>query len=375
MVAFPLGDVVGSNGEALPASAVEFIASRIGADAALFDRSGVPREVLLELGRRGLFGSPLESPAAQRELTELIAGADGDTWFCWAQHATPLRTLESAANPGPWAAQWREPLQSGAAIGAVAFAHLRRPGRPNPVAERVLGGWRIHGSVDWITSWDIADVVLLMVREAAADRIVQMLLPAGEEVSLEGFHVGPVLDLIAMRGTHTRPARWDDAFVSDKHLVDVIPMDHWRAVDDDKTIDASPAAFGVARSAIAELAQLAKERSSDTIHELTESLSQDCRQLRRRAYAAVDEPNSVSSDERLLIRARSLDLATRASTAVVTARAGAAMLSGGSAERRVRTALFLQVQAQTAVTRESSLRLAVSESENLVGSNFPAQRP
>ena len=60
--------------------------------------------------------------------------------------------------------RWLEGLRSGSYLGAVAFAHLRRLGPPNPVAERVHGGWSITGKLDWVTSWDIADVMLVMVR-------------------------------------------------------------------------------------------------------------------------------------------------------------------------------------------------------------------
>jgi len=46
-----------------------------------------------------------------------------------------------------------------------------------------------------------------------------------------------------------------------------------------------------------------------------------------------------------------------ATTAVITAQAGASMRTGCNAERRLREAMFLQVQAQTAVTRSASLSL------------------
>jgi alkylation response protein AidB-like acyl-CoA dehydrogenase len=373
VVAFPISDVVGPDREPLPPQVHELIASQVGEPAAFVERTGVPRQTLLELGRHGLFGSPLEPGCAQRELAELIAGADGDTWFCWVQHGTPLRTVQAAPDPGAWAASWRNQLQAGSAIAAVAFAHLRRPGQPNPIARRVPGGWRIDGTLDWITSWDIADVVLLMARDRDSDQVVQVLLPAGHNSSSPHLSVGPVLDLIAMRGTHTRPARLDDVFVADEYVVDVVPMDRWRGADDAKTVHASPAAFGVTRSAIAELAQLARERSSDTLHHLTEALSEECRQLRHHAYELLDASDSADRDEQLRVRARSLDLVMRATTAVVTARAGAAMIAGDSAERRVRTGLFLQVQAQTPASRESSLHLGISESESLVESNFRAQ--
>lgn len=363
---FPIGDVVGPDREPLPPDVYELIASCIGSSAALVERSGVRRETLLELGRHGLFGAPLAPICAQRELAELIAGADGDTWFCWSQHGTPLRTLLGATAPGSVASTWRDPLQAGSAIAAVAFAHLRRAGEPNPIAKRVRGGWRFDGTLDWITSWDIADVVLLMARDRDSDQIVQALLPAGHNESSSGLSVGPVLDLIAMRGTHTRPARLDDVFVSDDHIVDVLPMDRWRPAQDAKTVHASPATFGVTRSAIAELAQLAGERSSKTLDELCQALGEECRQLRRRAYELQDTFDPADRDEHLRLRARSLDLVMRATTSVVTARAGAAMMVGTSAERRVRTALFLQVQAQTSDSREAALRLGISESENLV---------
>lgn len=361
---FPIDDVVGADGAPAPASVHEFIADLISTKAAIFDRGGVPREVLLELGTRGLLGTPHEPPEAQRELTELIAGADGDTWFCWAQHATPLRTLDAASSPGAWAARWLTPLQTGTAIAAVAFAHLRRPDHPNPVAHRDTHGWRISGTLDWVTSWDIADVVLIMARVADHDRVLQVLIPAGHGTPLAGVSVGPILDLVAMRGTHTRPARLADVFVPDEYVVDVVDFHDWRRSDDAKTVDASPAIFGVTRGAVAQLAQLAQQRSSPTLHHLAQSLTTECRQVRARAYAlAADEEQR---DARLGLRAHALDLVLRASSSVITAQAGSAMLSGEDAERRMRTALFLQVQAQTGLTREASLRYALSQSESLV---------
>ena len=70
--------------------------------------------------------------------------------------------------------------------------------------------------------------------------------------------------------------------------------------------------------------------------------------------------NDTSGDHRVELRAKSLELTVQATTAVITAQAGAAMRSGCSAERRVREAMFLQVQAQTAQTRAASLSLVAS---------------
>ena len=81
---------------------------------------------------------------------------------------------------------------------AVAFAHVRRPGPPNPVATRVDGGWLLDGTLDWVTSWDIADVVMVMAHAPSDDLLVCCYLPAGRAVeSTPGVTAGPVLPLLA----------------------------------------------------------------------------------------------------------------------------------------------------------------------------------
>ena len=91
------------------------------------------------------------------------------------------------------------------------------------------------------------------------------------------------------------------------------------------------------------------------MRDLVDSLAHECRTIRAAAYSAADAGAAVP--DRLALRAASLDLAVRAATSVVIARSGAAMRRGCSAERRLREAMFLQVQAQTAVTRQASLAL------------------
>ena len=354
-------DPVGPAGEPLPAS-VDALLQRIADGAAEADLHGVRREVIDALAENGLLGTALPT-AAQRELTERLAMADASTWFCWAQHQTPLRTLDGAA-PGivqpasrSLRARWLDDLSSGRALAAVAFAHVRREGPPNPVATRVPGGWRFDGTLDWVTSWDIADVVMVMARGEAddSDLLVCAFLPAGRASGVtEGLITGPTLDLVAMSGTHTRPARLTDVRVSDDDVV-LVSREKWMQADAVRTTDANPAAFGVARGAIAELREVAEERGDDQIGALADALVDRCREIRASAYAAADSDATIH--ERLHWRAASLQLALQAATAVVTARSGSAMQRGRSAERRVREALFLQVQAQTAVTRAASINL------------------
>jgi alkylation response protein AidB-like acyl-CoA dehydrogenase len=366
---FPLRDPVGPRpgsraSTALSPWALDLIATEVAAHAADTDRTGVPRATIDALAGAGLLGDALTPPAAMRELSELLAGSDATTWFCWVQHQSPLRTLRGDV-PG-----LREPaapglvtdllprLRSGDALAAVAFAHVRRPGAANPAATRVAGGWRLDGRLDWVTSWDIADVVMVMAQGAPPDDdvLVCAYLPAGRGTApAVGLMPGEPLELLAMSGTHTRPITLDGVFVPDAAVGAVIDRAQWLAHDEQRTADANPAAFGVTRGAIAQLDALARQRGDAQAVDLAEALAAECRALRDEAYEQADAGGDRSA--RLRLRAASLDLAIRSATAVVTAMSGAAMLRGQPAERRVREAMFLLVQAQTPATRAASLSL------------------
>lgn len=361
---FPQSDPVGPLDGSLPPGTIAFLHEQVAARAAATDTDGVLRETLVALGTLGFYDIIDVSPGIQRERAEVLAGCDATTWFCWVQHFTPMRTLAEAVegpeNPGvvDLRAIWLDRLRLGEAIGAIAFAHLRRPGRPNPVATRVDDGWILNGTLDWITTWDIAEVVLVMAYDEHRERVVQVLLPAGMgPIPMNGFDVGEPLELFAMGGTHTRPAKLHDVHVPMANVVGVVPARDWLAQDDRRTIDVNPATFGVARGAIAELEALATKRDDEIMLELVADLTVECRSLRSDAYARMGSPDHQA--QRLMLRAKALDHVVRATTAVVIARAGAAMMSNQDSTRRVREAMFLQVQAQTAATRAAALRLAI----------------
>ena len=346
---------------ALRDDAVDLIASVIAPSAAATEHVGVPRATIDALARAGLLGAGLDR-ADMRELGEVLAGADATTWFCWTQHQTPMRTLAGdvaglrEGAPEELRSRLLPGLQSGKLLGAVAFAHVRRPGPANPAATRVAGGWRLDGTLDWVTSWDIADVVLVMAQGAPPDEraLVCCYLPAGASSdAIPGIAVGEPLNLLAMSGTHTRPVALEGVLVPDAAVGAVLDRAAWLAEDARRTVDASPAAFGVARGAIAHLSSLAQRRDDHLLAASADHLAEACRSVRTRAYAAADADDDPS--RRVRLRAESLDLALRAATAAVTAMAGAAMVRDNPAERRLREAAFLLVQAQTRVTRTAFL--------------------
>ena len=368
---FPLHDPAGPSGESLPAAALRVLAD-IASRAAETDSTGVPRSTIDELAAAGLLGVPLTPVSAARELAEVLAGCDATTWFCWVQHASPMHVIAGAVD-GPRTPagsvlrdRYLPGLQNGELLAGVAFAHVRRPGPANPTATRVDGGWRIDGTLDWLTSWDIADVIVVTARAVGADdgALVAFVIPGGhsENPSPKGIHVGEPLALLAMSGTHTRPVTFDSTVIDDHDVLAVVEFEIWKVEDRLRTADANPATFGLIRASIAELDERATLRKDDLMARQTRMLISECRELRDRAYELMEAPDrEATRPERLKVRAASLDLAVRAATANVVAAAGAAMMSGTPTERRLRESMFLLVQAQTQDTRAASMDFALRD--------------
>jgi alkylation response protein AidB-like acyl-CoA dehydrogenase len=334
----------------------------VAREAARLDVEGVTRVEVDRCARYGLLAPWAPRPAGDagaaeapeavaREVTERLVGASGALWFVVTQHRSPTEAAFASVNPEP-KARWAEALATGQALGAVAFAHLRRPGPPPVQATRVAGGWRLDGRLDWVTSWGLADVLLLMAETEDA-RVVQALVPAvdGEALCSTGR-----LPLAAMAGTSTAGLRVDALVVPDSEVVRVLPKAAWSQSDAAKAANASPAAFGLARAAVEALAVVTERRGSAAGERLAASLAEQIRDVRREAYALIDHvPPGEQLGRRLELRAAALDLALRATTALVTAEAGRAMLLDSAAQRWAREALFLLVQAQTAELRDELL--------------------
>ncbi len=334
-------------------SAIAEIAERANASELM----GVPRSHIDLLASVGVHGTAADVPQ-QREVTERLAGADASTWFCWTQHQTPLRTMLAGGNQGASAElseRWLQGLQNGELLAAIAFAHVRRGGPPNPVAKKVTDGWELTGKLDWITSWDIADVLMLLAATEDKTQIVIFYLPIkdfGE--AFTHCEVGEPLKLLAMSGTHSRPITFDHTFIGNDFVFSIIDSQEWLSADSEKTVLPNPAALGVARAAIEQLNEVSHARKQEVGQTAARNLAKEFERLRAQAYGAMDNPQTPRA-ELVNLRVQTLEFAVKCAVAVITATSGGAMMTGGEAERRVREAMFLQVQAQTQETRDAAL--------------------
>jgi alkylation response protein AidB-like acyl-CoA dehydrogenase len=304
------------------------------ADAGLFGIAGP--------ASRG--GADLDAATARRTIAAVGSGC-GATFFVWVQHHGVVRTLRTSPN-GALVDELLAPMCAGDVIAGVAFAHLRRPGPPAIRAER-LGerGWRLDGFAPWATSWGIAD--WFAVAAASDDGEVVWVRVPGHDVT--GLTARPLaLPVFAHTGT---VALDFDSFVADEaEILAVVDLDEWRRNDRSHAAPGQPAVLGVADRAIRLLEARADTESLDTAGRLRQQLEQRWR-VDDEVVAAPDSIGEASAH-----RAACLDLAQRATTALLAASGGGGMDLAHPAQRLAREADFYVIQAQTADGRSATLR-------------------
>ena len=295
-------------------------------------------------GPRTHGGLDLTAAATARRTIAAVGSGCGATFFVWVQHHGVVRTLRASPN-GALVDELLAPMCAGEMIAGVAFAHLRRPGPPAIRAERVGDGWRLDGFAPWATSWGIADWFAVAAASDGGD-VVWVRMP-GHEVA--GVTVRP-LSLPVLAHTGTVALAFDSFVVDDADVLAVVDLDAWRRNDRAHAAPGQPAVLGVADRAIRLLAEREDSDARDAAARLREQL--DVRW--RRDDDVVGAPESVR--EASEHRAACLDLARRATTALLAASGGGGMDLAHPAQRLAREADFYVIQAQTADGRSATLR-------------------
>jgi alkylation response protein AidB-like acyl-CoA dehydrogenase len=307
---------------------------------------GVPRSHLDALADAGTLSlaiyepsAPLTADAVRREAAELLAAADGATWFVSAQHHYPVQEVAASANE-ELRERWLKEIGSGRVISGIAMSHLRRP-QPAVTATRRRDGWRIQGQLRWVTGWSVTDL-LMIGATTPDDDIVFALVPWGPD---ERLGVVRSQDLWSMNATRTVTVDIDALEVPASMVVKVVRRDAWLEWDSCYNSNVNPAVFGVIRATSAFL-------TSAGLAELSVRVSSQGAELRERAYALRDR---VGLDERLdekrVVRAAAIDLACRSVTACVTSAGARGMQRGSSVGRLVAETFFHVVQGQSPAAR------------------------
>ena len=349
------------------------------ADEVLFPRAQetdraptIPAENLRALRDAGLLGlhGSVDVPggigadhAAARPVLEAVAGGCGATSFVWAQHHGAVRRVRSG--DGPACATWLPRLCDGSTLAGIGFAYLRRPGPPAVRAERTANGWRIDGAAPWITGWGLIDVLIVMARSADGSVVTAAVDRPGERRELRA---GDPQALAVMGATRTVSLAFDGLEIGDDDVVGVLDHDVWDRRDRLGSSMPAPAPLGITDRAIRLLAERAP---APFVGDAASSLSAMLAERRRVAdEVARSLMASASAEDAGFDRAisggarerdRGLDLARRATDALVAASGGGAISLSHPAQRLSREATFFLIQAQTGELRRATLHRIVAD--------------
>ena len=305
----------GVSGSATVRAARE-LADELFTSAPEIDATGVlPRSRLDALAAAGLYGVSLDAELVDlAAVVEALAGGCLASTFVWLQHLGTAPAVAASHTPGM--AERVPALHSGELRAGVALSGLRA-GPMQVAIEPVNGGFRVDGTVGWLTGWGLIDVVQLAGRGADGTAFF-LLVDAAPDPRIE---VRP-LELMAIQAGSTVSVTFRGLVVPADRLLHTQPADEWAAADSRGSALNGFLSMGVA------------ERCARLLGDghWTAALAG----ARDDLLAAADRPEDVPA-----ARARASALAWRAAGALMADGGGRAALAGGHGQRLAREAALL----------------------------------
>lgn len=325
----------------------------LAAQADAIDRGHYPRELLQALGAAGAFAAhlgPGESPGdyglAIRAMAEVsrVCGATG--FMVWCQQVCGLYLQQS-----------RQPtLVEGLLPAHARGERLGGTGMSNPMkayagieplllqARRVDGGYRIRGTLPWVSNLGEDHHAGLLAGVVGEDREVMFLLRCGAP----GLQRRECPSFSAMEGTGTWALRCEDLFIPDQDVIADPARPTMARIRAGFVLLQCGFGLGVAQGAI------------DSMHEVEPQLGHVNRHLDDRPdalqaeldglQARIDglartpfEPGSAYFIEVLDARAHASELALRAAQSALLHAGARGYLLSSAVQRRVRESHFVAI--------------------------------
>ncbi|MFD7076748.1 acyl-CoA dehydrogenase family protein [Nocardioides sp. NPDC059952] len=342
----------------LVAAAQEYAERVLRPRALETDATEVGSEVIDDLRRLGLlnhlapraYGGAEADRPVDRRIHEILAGACFNTWLVWAQHAPSIARLSLWRDQNPDA---EHPLVDavlrGELLVGAGISDVRRFPDRYLSARRAPGGWVFNGTVSWVSGWGLNSVLLIAAVDAATEEVVLALVPVEERTTASPLHLG------AVAGSRTERVDLASVTVRDENVLEVVPLERWRAKDVAAAADARSHHFGLAATVLAELAAEAQPLAREVASVWAPRIAD----IRERAYDLIDRVDggeSIPLTDRLELKVASGHALTSLTQALVIARSGRGLAGTSTAQLHARSALFVLVQGQTDAVREAQLR-------------------
>lgn len=341
-----------------------YLAKKVSAVAVEIDSN--PKalfQALEELGKLGLLALRVPRKWGGREASEetfgdfqeLLARYSGALAFLQTQHQSAGGMLV-ASNNIELQERYLSRMGNGEVLIGVGFSQLRRSGLPLTVATPVEGGYKINGTVPWISGYKIFSefIIAATLDDGSA---VFGIVPF-REINKEGrISLTSTAQLAAMTSTNTVAATLTNWFLPNECVVFIKPDGWIHAQDKNNVLKSSFLATGCAYAGLDILEAVAKQKALPFISKAFEFLEKelnDCRyQIRSKTGSTLES--------KLQLRAWAVDLATRIAHAAVTVSSGAAIYSHHNAQRVYREALVFTVTGQTPAVMEATLQRLIRQ--------------
>jgi len=308
------------------------------------------RHNLLALRRPRVYGGPGLPEPAFRRFQEEVARASGALAFLQTQHQSAGSMIAKSENSEIKDSCLPCMASGDVAIG-IGFSQLRRPGPPIMQARESDGGYRLTGTVPWVTGLDIFDQFLIGATLPSGEAVFGLVPFTNTDRDGGSIRFGTVMELAAMQSAQTVAAELHDFPLAHADVAFIRPPG-WISGNDMINITLQGAfALGCAAAGIDLVRKAFERRRAEFLTETAEMLDAELSECRA-AMAKTDDPE----EERLRVRAWGIELAVRCAHAGIAAHSGAANSMAHDAQRVYREALVYTVSAQTTPIMEATLR-------------------
>lgn len=342
-------------------SALHFLREEVAPKAQEIDRDvDVLRAVMNELCRRELmalkrpdeFGGPAISEEDFRLFQEACARTSGSLAFLQTQHQSAVAMLSRSENE-KLKAEYLPKMANGERLVGIGFSQLRRSGPPLMRAERVDEGYILDGEVPWVTGWSFYPEFLLGA-SLPDGRAVFAIVPLPTE-PVDEIHVSSPMELAAMETAMTVSVSFkrylirhdrvafirEPGWIKNSDMINIALQGHF--------------AMGCAMAGLDILGRNADAKPFEFLAVAHRQLSEEWQACKEATAAAQVDTSEETTEDRLRVRAWSIDLAVRCAHAAVTSSSGAANSLNHPAQRVYREALVYTVSAQTPTIMEATL--------------------
>jgi alkylation response protein AidB-like acyl-CoA dehydrogenase len=323
------------------------IANQLDADSELLRSAlqGLADQKLLALRVPQAWGGAGLSDSEFAEFQEQMARFSGALAFLQTQHQSAAAMLVKSENETLKHA-YLPYMGNGEKLVGIGFSHLRRANSPLK-AIRVEGGYSLQGQVPWITGFGLFQTVLIAAVLPDGQAVYGMV-PFTDQARLQ---FSEPMALAAMNSGNTVTAELTDWFLPDSEVAFVVPAGAIHHSDRINILNHSFFALGCAQAGLDIVESVRDSKPFLAIASAQTALTEELQRCRQAIYAA----STQSFEEKLRLRAWSIELAVRCAHAAVIVSSGAANAQTHPAQRVYREALVFSVSGQTISILEASL--------------------